>query len=60
MADAINRSNDLDFDTVVKALSETKDYQGITGTTNFTPDNTLMDNNYILLEVRNGKFTFVP
>ncbi|ATW25926.1 branched-chain amino acid ABC transporter substrate-binding protein [Candidatus Formimonas warabiya] len=59
LADAMTRANATDFDAVVKALSETKDYQGIAGTTTFAENHTLATSNFMVVEVKDGKFVLV-
>lgn len=59
MADAMTRANATDFDAVVKALIETKDFAGLSGTTNFAEDHTLATSNFMVVECKGGQFAFV-
>jgi len=59
LADAMNRAGATDFDAVVKALAETKDYQGVAGTTTFAENHTLATSNFMVVEVKDGKYTLV-
>lgn len=59
LADAMNRAGSTDFDAVVKALAETKDYQGVAGTTTFAENHTLATSNFMVVEVKDGKYTLV-
>lgn len=59
LADGMNRAGSTDFDAVVKALAETKDYQGVAGTTTFAENHTLATSNFMVVEVKDGKYTLV-
>jgi len=59
MADAMTRAGSTDFDAVIKALVETKDFPGLAGTTNFAEDHTLATSNFMVVECQGGKFVFV-
>lgn len=59
LADAMNRAGSIEFDAVVAALSETADYQGVAGTTTFAEDHTLAISNFMVVEVKDGKYTLV-
>ena len=54
MADAINRAGATDRKAIIKALSETKAFEGITGPISFTPENTLARSNFVVL-IAKGK-----
>ena len=49
MADAIQRAGSLDKAAIVKAIKETKDFQGIAGPISFTDQNTLARSNFVVL-----------
>ncbi len=57
MADAITRAGSTDKAAIVKALKETKDFSGITGTITFTDKNTLAKSNFVILKAKGGKWT---
>lgn len=59
LADAMSRAGATDFDAVVKALAETQDYQGVAGTTTFAENHTLATSNFMVVEVKDGKYTLV-
>lgn len=56
MADAIKRAGSTDKAAVVQALSETKDFEGISGPVAFTDKNTLAHSNFVVLIAANGKW----
>jgi branched-chain amino acid transport system substrate-binding protein len=56
MADAITRAGTTDKAAVVKALSETKDFKGISGPVSFTDKNTLAQSNFVVLVAKGGKW----
>jgi branched-chain amino acid transport system substrate-binding protein len=56
LADAMKRAGTTDGKAVIKALKETKDFPGLAGKINFKSDNTLLDSNFVVLQVKNGKF----
>ncbi|WP_457574463.1 branched-chain amino acid ABC transporter substrate-binding protein [Desulfolithobacter sp.] len=57
MADAINRAGTTDKKAIIKALAETKDFQGIAGPISFTDKNTLAKSNFVILVAKGGKWT---
>ena len=57
LADAIKRAGSTDKAAIVKALKETKDFNGIAGPISFTDKNTLARSNFVTLVVKDGKFT---
>ncbi|MGI6678108.1 MAG: branched-chain amino acid ABC transporter substrate-binding protein [Dehalobacterium sp.] len=59
LADAMNRAGEIEFDAIVAALSATKDYEGVAGTTTFGEDHTLARSNFMVVEVKDGKYTLV-
>jgi len=56
MADAITRAGSTDKTAIVKALKETKDFNGITGAISFTDKNTLAKSNFVVLIAKGGKW----
>ena len=56
MADAITRAGSTDKAAIVKALKETKDFNGITGAISFTDKNTLAKSNFVVLIAKGGKW----
>ncbi len=54
LADAITRAGSTDKPKIIAALRATKDFQGIAGPINFTPQNTLARSNFVVL-VGKGK-----
>ncbi|HHD63105.1 MAG TPA: branched-chain amino acid ABC transporter substrate-binding protein [Desulfobulbaceae bacterium] len=56
MANAITRAGSNDKAAIVKALKETKGFNGITGTISFTDKNTLAKSNFVVLVARGGKW----
>jgi len=59
MADAIKRANSTDGKAILKALADTKDFKGLAGTINFAADKTLKESNFIVLQIKNGKFNLI-
>jgi branched-chain amino acid transport system substrate-binding protein len=59
LADAMSRAGSTDFDAVVQALKDTDNYEGVAGTTSFAENHTLAKSNFMVVEVKDGKFTFV-
>ncbi|MCL6478231.1 MAG: branched-chain amino acid ABC transporter substrate-binding protein [Peptococcaceae bacterium] len=57
MASAMKKAGSTDPKAVVKALKETEDFAGIAGKIKFKEDNTLKESNFIVLKVKDGKFT---
>lgn len=57
MADAMTRAGSADKAAVIKALAATKEYQGIAGPISFTEKNTLAKSNFVVLVVKDGKWT---
>lgn len=58
LADAIKRANSTDKDAIRKALSETKEFEAVTGKITFDAQNEVIKP-VILTEVKDGKFTFL-
>ena len=56
IADVLKRAGSTDGKTLIKALTETKDFIGLAGKVNFAPDKTLKESNFIVLQIKNGKF----
>ena len=59
LADAMNRAGSTDFDAVIQALKDTEGYEGVAGTTSFAENHTLAKSNFMVVEVKDGKFTLV-
>ncbi len=59
MADAITRAGSTDKAAIIKALKETKDFNGITGAVTFTDKNTLANSNFVVLVAEDGKWTLM-
>ncbi len=59
LLDAIERAGSTDGEAIRKALAETKDFEGVTGIINFTPDGDADKNMAVIKKVVNGKFVFV-
>ncbi|WP_018131583.1 branched-chain amino acid ABC transporter substrate-binding protein [Effusibacillus pohliae] len=56
LADAITRANSTDKAAIVKALQETKGFKTFGGDLSFKPDGTLEKSNFIVIQVKDGKF----
>lgn len=56
MADALKRAGSTDGKTVIKALADTKNFLGLAGKITFAADKTLKESNFIVLQIKNGKF----
>ena len=56
MADALTRAQSTDGKVTIKALSDTKDFAGLAGKVNFAADKTLKESNFIILQIKGGKF----
>ena len=56
MADALKRAGSTDGKATIKALSDTKDFIGLAGKINFAADKTLKESNFIVLQIKGGKF----
>lgn len=56
MADALKRAGSTDGKAIIKTLSETKDFVGLAGKVNFAADKTLKESNFIVLQIKSGKF----
>lgn len=54
LANAIDRAGTTDSAKVIKALSATKDYDGIAGKISFTSKNTLAKSNFVVLKGHDG------
>jgi branched-chain amino acid transport system substrate-binding protein len=59
MADAIKRAGSTDKAAIVKALKETKAFNGITGAISFTDKNTLAKSNFVVLVAKGGKWALL-
>ncbi len=57
MADAVKRANGTESAAVKKALEETKDFKGITGSVTFGPDIHVPQKGVTMIAVKDGKFT---
>jgi branched-chain amino acid transport system substrate-binding protein len=57
MADAIKRAGTPDGDAIKKALEQTKAFKGITAEIGFKKDNTLIKSNFVILQIKNAKWT---
>lgn len=56
-ADAVKRAGSFDHEAVIKALKATHDYQGIAGPISFTDKLTLARSNFVILQVKDQKWT---
>lgn len=56
LADAMTRAGGTDGKAVIKALQDTKDFSGLAGKINFKADKTLKESNFVVLQVKGGKF----
>ncbi|MDP4127015.1 MAG: branched-chain amino acid ABC transporter substrate-binding protein [Bacillota bacterium] len=56
MADALKRAGSTDGKAIIKALADTKDYAGLAGKVTFATDKTLKESNFIVLQIKGGKF----
>lgn len=56
MADAITRAGKADKAAIIKALADTKDFNGIAGPISFTDKNTLAKSNFVVLIAKDGKW----
>jgi ABC-type branched-chain amino acid transport systems, periplasmic component len=56
MADAIKRAGGTDGKAIIKSLADTKDFKGLAGNVAFAADKTLKESNFIVLQIKNGKF----
>jgi branched-chain amino acid transport system substrate-binding protein len=59
LLDAIKRANSTDGDAIRKALAETKDFEGVTGTINFDKNGDAIKNLAVIKTVKNGKFVYL-
>ncbi len=57
LADAVKRANGTDSAAVKKALEETKDFNGITGSITFSADAHVPQKGVTIISVQGGKFT---
>ncbi|MFC4769357.1 branched-chain amino acid ABC transporter substrate-binding protein [Effusibacillus consociatus] len=57
LADAIARANTTDKAAIVKALKETKGFKTFGGDISFKEDGTLEKSNFIVIQVKDGKFS---
>ena len=49
LANAITRAGSTDKEKIIAALKQTKDFQGVAGPIDFTPQNTLARSNFVIL-----------
>lgn len=56
LADALTRANSTDKAAIVKALQATKSFQTFGGNITFKEDGTLEKSNFIIIQVKDGKF----
>ena len=56
LADALKRAGSTDGKAIIKALTDTKDFAGLAGKVTFAADKTLKESNFIVLQVKGGKF----
>ena len=56
LADALKRAGSTDGKAIIKALTDTKDFTGLAGKVAFAADKTLKESNFIVLQVKGGKF----
>ncbi|WP_346930581.1 ABC transporter substrate-binding protein [Clostridium sp.] len=59
LLDAIKRAGSTDGDAIRKALTETKDFEGVTGTINFDKNGDAIKNLAVIKTVKNGKFVYL-
>ena len=59
LADAMERAGSFDSAEIRDALDATDGYQGIAGDISFTEQNTLVGNNFVVLEAKDGRWTLV-
>ncbi len=59
LLDAIKRADSTDGDAIRKALAETKDFEGVTGTINFDKNGDAIKNLAVIKTVKNGKFVYL-
>ncbi|UOF91324.1 branched-chain amino acid ABC transporter substrate-binding protein [Fodinisporobacter ferrooxydans] len=57
LADAIKRAGSTDKNAIIKALQDTNNFKTFAGDVSFKKDGTLKKSNFIVLLVKNGKFT---
>ncbi|GAX90258.1 branched-chain amino acid ABC transporter substrate-binding protein [Effusibacillus lacus] len=57
LADAISRAGSTDKAAIVKALKETKAFKTFGGNVSFKEDGTLEKSNFIVIQVKDGKFS---
>ena len=57
LADAIKRAGTPDRAAILKALKETREFQGIAGPISFKPDNTLARSNFVVLIAKGNNWT---
>jgi branched-chain amino acid transport system substrate-binding protein len=57
MADAIKRAGSTDAAAIQKAIEETKNFPGITGAINFSPDSHVPQKGVTIIAIKDGKFT---
>ena len=57
LADAIKRAGSTDKKAVAAALKATKEFKGISGPVSFTDKNLLARSNFVVLLVKDKKFT---
>ncbi len=57
LADAIKRAKSADKAAIMKALKETKDFNGIAGPISFNPDQTLARSNFVVLVAKGNAWS---
>ena len=56
LADALKRAGGTDGKAVIKALTDTSGFAGLAGKVAFATDKTLKESNFIVLQIKGGKF----
>lgn len=56
LADALKRAGSTDGKAIIKALNDSKDFPGLAGKVSFAADKTLKESNFIVLQIKGGKF----
>lgn len=59
LADAIERAGSTDPDAIRDALAATDDFETLSGTITFTPENVLEESNFIIIRGEGGKWVLV-
>jgi hypothetical protein len=58
LAEAVKKANTLDYDKVIAEI-EKIEYLGLSGLIKFAPNHELAISNFIILQIRDGKFQLV-